>query len=57
MKYVKSKSEPELAESSDEEPSLHERGQQWTAQKCEEWLVSEVNRHGSVDKFCQEMGF
>ena len=57
MKYVKSKSEPELAESSDEESSLHERGQQWIAQNFGERLVSEVKRHGSVDKFCQEMRF
>ena len=49
VKYVKTGSEPELAESD-------ERGQKWTSQKFGEWLVSEVRRHGSVDKFCQEMG-
>ena len=38
VKYsVTSESEPELAESSDEEPSPRQRRQQWTAQQWAEW--------------------
>ena len=48
VKYsLTSKSEPELAESYDEEFSPREFG---------EWLVSEVRRHGRLDEFFQEMG-
>ena len=43
-----SKSEPELVESSDEEFSPREFG---------EWLMSEVRRHGSLDKWCQKWEF
>ena len=57
VKYVKSKSEPELAESSDEESSPRERGQQWAAKKFGEGPVSEVSGHRSVNKFFQEIGF
>ena len=56
MKHVKTGYESELEESSDDESSPRERGQQWAAQKFGEWLVSEVRRHGSVGKICQETG-